>query len=113
MAKLRLGSLQIRIETGRFNKPKLEEHQRTCQICAPDTSNSSQVENEIHFLFYCSGYEQARNTWLSKLKLPENFFNLKDCDKLDVVLNEGANVKLSAQFIIDAFDQRSKLLNLT
>ena len=33
-AKLRLGSLELRIETGRFSRPRLEIHERLCLICS-------------------------------------------------------------------------------
>ena len=49
--------------------------------------------------------------WLSKIKTPENFCDLLTAEKLKVVLNWPENVKLTAQFLIDAFNKRSKIVN--
>ena len=51
-----------------------------------------------------------RASWLSKLKLPENFPEIEASEKLKIVLNEAENVKLTGQFIIDAFNYRSKIV---
>jgi hypothetical protein len=44
------------------------------------------------------------------LKLPENFLEIEASEKLKIVLNEVENVKLTGQFIIDAFNYRSKIV---
>ena len=44
----------------------------------------------------------------SKLSLPENFSNFEKSEKLKFVLNEPDNVKLTAQFIIDAYHIKSE-----
>ena len=46
LAKFRLGVLPLRIETGRYEYPKLAENQRLCQICGQNV-----IENEMHFCF--------------------------------------------------------------
>ena len=51
-----------------------------------------------------------RANWQSKLKLPENFPEIEASEKLKVVLNEAENVKLTGQFILDAFNYRSKIV---
>ena len=48
MAKIRLGVLPIRIETGRYERPVKAADQRICQQCSLGL-----VENEIHFLLEC------------------------------------------------------------
>ena len=50
-------------------------------------------------------------SWLSKIKTPENFCDLPNAERLKIVLNCPENVKLTAQFLIDAFNKRSKLIN--
>ena len=69
------------------------------------------VESEAHFLFHCEKYKTERDIWLSKMTIPHDFllFNLET--KLKIVLNEPLNVKLTAQFISNAFNIRSKILN--
>ena len=51
-----------------------------------------------------------RANWLSKLKLPENFHQIEASEKMKIVLNKAENVKLTGQFILDAFDYRSKIV---
>ena len=107
MAKLRLGCLEIRIETGRYARPRLPEEERTCQICP----NQGQApESELHFLSQCGGYTNERTAWLSSLEKPEDFLNLSTDEKLKLVLNLDKNVKKTAQFIIEIYDKRRQIV---
>ena len=114
LSKLRLGSLELRIESGRFSRPRLEIHERVCLVCR-DTNLGlylqPEIETEAHFLFFCVHYNNLRNTWLAHLVKPENFQNLDEGSKLSIVLNAPENVKKTAQFIINAYNMRSKKLN--
>ena len=47
----------------------------------------------------------------NKTELPANFSNFDQSEKLKIVLNDHNNVKLTTQFIIDAYDLRSKTIN--
>ena len=94
LAKIRLGCLELRIES------------RFCQVC-----NEQKLEDELHFLSECKIYEQERLLWLNKLRFAANFQQKTQEEKLDLVLNEHTNVKLTAQYIIDIFDSRSKIVN--
>ena len=115
ISKLRTGCLPIRIETGRFSRPRLLEHDRICLACInnvdPSIVQTPKIENEFHFLFICNRYESIRNTLFSKLQLPDDFEILPDFEKLKAVLNEEKNVSLTAQFIVDAYRLRSKIVN--
>ena len=114
ISKLRTGCLPIRIELGRFSRPRLPEVDRICLACKSsvdlNTVQMPQIENEFHFIFTCNRYESIRNTWLTKSDLPSNFENLPECEKLKVALNEEKNVSLTAQFIVDAYRLRSKVV---
>ena len=107
LAKLRLGCLEIRIETGRYTRPRLPEESRICLAC-PEPRN--QIENEFHFIFECEAYQNERRSWLEKLTIPNNFSTLMQEQKLKLVLNDHNYVKLSAQFFINIYDVHSKLL---
>ena len=61
LAKLRLGILPLRLETGRFVGEDVT--QRICKIC------NTQVEDEEHFLFKCNYYTEERNSFLLSLNL--------------------------------------------
>ena len=108
VAKIRLGCLEIRLETGRYARPRLQEEERICQICE---NNDSRVENELHFMFECKKYENERHLWLSKLMIPSNFLTLPPGEKFDLVLNNHCNVKLTSQYIINIFDIQSKIIS--
>ena len=82
LAKIRLGCLEIRLETGRYARPRLAEEARTCQACP---NPNLEIENEEHFLFKCSTYQTERLAWLEKLNVPNNFLLLSQNSKCDLV----------------------------
>jgi hypothetical protein len=108
LAKVRLGCLEIRIETGRYARPRLPAEARLCQTC---TNAEQRIEDEYHFIFECKAYEHERFLWIHKMELPTNFETETPEKKFDLVLNEPKNVKLTAQFLINIFDTRSKIVN--
>jgi hypothetical protein len=108
LAKIRLGCLELRIETGRYARPRLPAEARLCQVC---DNNEQKVEDEYHFIFECQKYEHERFLWLNNLQIPTNFLIETSEKKLDFALNDPNNVKLTAQFIINIFDSRSKIVN--
>ena len=48
LAMFRSSNLALRLETGRFERPRLEEEERICPACEDD-----RVENEEHAMFFC------------------------------------------------------------
>ena len=54
LARIRSGTNNLRIETGRYERSKLSEEYRICQVCMEGT------ENEEHFLFHCKAYSKIR-----------------------------------------------------
>ena len=69
------------------------------------------IEDEFHFIFECKQYEHERFLWLNKLKKPVNFLQQTVDKKLEIILNEANNVKVTAQYIIYIFGSRSKVVN--
>ena len=61
-------------------------------------------------IFFCNMYNNLRTAWYSKLKTPPNFDNLDIYQKLKIVLSAAENVKVTAQFLVDICNVRSKLL---
>ena len=53
LARLRCGSLPLKIETGRYTNVHLED--RICELC-----NSNEVEDEMHFAITCPFYNDIR-----------------------------------------------------
>ena len=113
-AKLRLGSLELRIETGRYARPRLEIHERICLLCSENKRKNNlepEIESEMHFLFYCDKLTFLREKWFSSIIKPDNFELLSEGERLSIVLNMHENCKPTAQFITDAYCMRNKILN--
>ena len=107
LSKFAVSCLELKICTGRYlNQP---ENERVCQM-SESCFEQSLVESECHFLLTCPAYEEIRQAWLSKLTLPEGFILLNNHEKLGVVINQLNNVKQTAQFVVDAFNMRSRKL---
>ena len=106
LAKTRLAALPIRLETGRYERPRLLEQERLCPSC----KNSESIENEEHFIFYCEKYHFLRQDWLTQLKKPDYFSSLDLCEKFKIIFNDSENIKVTAQYIVDCYDLRSKIL---
>ena len=74
-AQFRCGILPLRVETRRYSGLSL--HERTCAIC---TSNA--MEDEIHFLFNCSCYQDLIQTLIYKAtETNANFLLLNEIKK--------------------------------
>ena len=58
--KLRLGTLKLEIETGRWNK--INKNERFCKLCP-----ENKVETESHFLFDCPALSLVRDPFLKDI----------------------------------------------
>ena len=67
LCKLRISAHILHIETGRYKNINVKD--RECPIC-----QNKQVEDEIHFLFHCNGYNDIRHDFFSKLNICKNTF---------------------------------------
>ena len=108
IANIRIGSFRLKIETQRYVRPKIPFDRRFCMTCP---NHNYEIECEQHYLFSCTAYSNLRQSWLSSLEKPDNFDNLDSGEKLNIVLNIGANIKMTANFILSAFDIRSRILS--
>ncbi len=108
LAKFRLSSHSLRIETGRYERPKIPAEQRLCLLC-----KSGDVEDEAHFLLKCSLYENHRidmlevcNTEienLGRLDIPEKFNLIMSCQNTNVLHSVG-------RFVFNSFRKRQETL---
>ena len=80
----RLSNLAIRLETGRYERPRLEEHQRLCKACRDGIS----VENEIHIYFPCGLHDDLRRLWINTLNMPANFHELPANEKFKLIISQ-------------------------
>ena len=103
----------LRIETGRYQVPRLPEDERICLFCTQNgtlTGTCLDIENEFYFLFLCTAFNNERKIWLNKLVLPNGFSDMPNVEKLKIALNESSNIKHTANFLIAAFNERSKVI---
>ena len=99
LAQFRFGILPLAVETGRYNDIPIEY--RLCEFCSYNV-----LEDETHFMFYCSFYDDLRSILLLKIieKCPEFYFlSLEEKYKL---LMSNDFVKYTAQFLFDSYQRR-------
>ena len=107
IANIRIGSFRLKIETQRYMRPKVPFDRRFCVTCP---NHNYEIEDEQHYLFSCTAYSNLRQSWLFSVEKPDNFDDLDNGEKLNIVLNMTPNIKQTANFILSAFDIRSKIL---
>ena len=106
IAKLRLGILAIRVETGRYNSINREE--RLCLGC-----NNEDVEDEHHVMFYCIVHSEIRSGLLDKARETKpNFMNFNDDEKLKFLSTNKNIVRKTAMYIHEMLNKRQKILNI-
>ena len=81
MAQFRFWILPLNIETGRFRNQALDE--RLCTAC-----EFNEIEDESHFLFQCSLYDELRSEWVSHIvNKRTNFPELDKISKFQVIFD--------------------------
>ena len=97
-AQIRSGTLPLALETGRFNATP--EEQRYCLFC-----ELGEIENEVHFLFYCPKYDDMREILVTKMSsICEDFLDLNDYEKMELCFDKGAFAV--SDFICQAWEKR-------
>ena len=69
-------------------------------------------QSKMSTTFISNVYNVMRRSWISTLIVPENFFELQAAEKFKLIFNKPENVKVTAQYILDAFNKRSKIVNV-
>ena len=69
LSRIRSGTNNLRIETGRYDKLKIED--RICKIC------NDGIEDEEHFLHTCTAYIDLRKECTKNLNTLGNIDNIK------------------------------------
>ena len=98
LAKLRLSSHQLLIETGRYSQNRTERAQRLCTLC-----DRSDVEDEYHFVIICPLYSHLRVSYIRPYYYKKHsvykFIQLMQSDNLIILRNLG-------KFLQEAFSLR-------
>ena len=78
IARFRLSSHRLNIESLRYVKPRIEPQNCLCTYC-----NLKECEDEYHFLIRCGKYATSRKTFFQKVTMlyNNNFSTLTECDK--------------------------------
>ena len=99
LAQFRSGILPLSVETGRFNNIPLEY--RLCIFC-----DSNHLEDETHFLFHCSFYNNLRiELFTQATSMCLDFPNMSNTEKLYFLMSRDI-VKQTAKYIFLAFSKR-------
>ena len=85
----------MKIETGRYCS--IPEAQRICENC-----DSNEVENEKHFIFYCSKHIDIRNDKLNRLL--DNDYD--DVQNLKMIFSDLNRSKDFATYLVEGLDNR-------
>ena len=102
LAQLRLGILPLSIETGRFRG--IPKNERCCLIC-----NNNSIEDEIHFLFQCQGYNDIRTDWFKSINM--NVTQLtNDINFKDALKQIFKYPRQTSKYIVNAMDIRRSFL---
>ena len=94
LARLRSGSLPLKIETGRYNKTPLKD--RTCNSCQV-------IEDEIHFIVDCKLYDDLRYELFNLVSRDNDDFNkMSSLVKFILIMNT-EHVNILAQTVTNMF----------
>ena len=102
ISKLRLSAHQLRIETGRYARNRLERALRLCTLC-----DISDIQDEYHFVLVCLVYDSIRKKYISSFyyKRPNvfKFITLMQSNQLKVLRNLG-------KYLCESFALRKTLM---
>ena len=103
LAQFRCGILPLSIETGRYTDVPVDY--RLCVFC-----QSNCVEDEEHFLFTCTQYNDIRlDLWEKVLPDHPEFNDMTICQKFETLMSE-SYVKYTSLFLYKAFYKRRSIL---
>ena len=102
LSKLRLSAHQLKIETGRYTRNRLDRSLRLCTLC-----DKSDIEDEYHFVLVCPVYESIRKKYICPFyyKRPNvyKFTTLLQINQLNVLRNLG-------KYLCESFALRKSLI---
>lgn len=104
MARIRSGTHNLRIETGRYERPRQIEEFRICEICFRE------AESEEHFLKRCIAYDDIRKDFLTELNKEE------DDETIGNILfgvGKEKEINKAIRYIRRAMAKRKRILDMT
>ena len=107
LARFRISSHNLRIETGRYSRPKLQVEDRVCIYC-----DSQETEDEVHFLNRCIYFKNERAILYRKCsKYIDDLYDIND-DMVFVQIMTSCepNVILAtAKYLFTCFNKRMQI----
>ena len=101
IANLRCGSLQIKVETGRYENVPLPE--RSCTFCSDGS-----IEDEIHVLLHCELYNDIRYRLLQHMNsLIENFNELPPVTQYCTIMTTSSCQYILAKYLFKMMKRRN------
>ena len=102
--KLRISAHRLRIELGRYTRPKTLVEDRKCELCKSD------IENEMHFVLDCSLYKTEREALFKELEAFTVFKSLNPVEQFQFVMsyNDGDTevLKYVLNYVNQAMEKR-------
>ena len=111
LARFRISSHNLRIETGRYDKPITPPNERKCIYCT-----ENKVEDECHFLLVCPLYQPGRESFMEICSECIPDFNLLNIEEQFTKIMSSKSVILInslSEFVYHSFKKRNShaLLN--
>ena len=106
IARFRMSSHTLAIETGRHAKPKIAKEERKSRYC-----NLDDVEDEEHFLLKCPLYNEERLSLFNSVVLNVSAMSQRDVFVYLLSSKEPITVKALETFLHNAFKKREKVMN--
>ena len=108
-SNLRLGTLKLEIETGRYDK--IDKGRRFCRLC-----DSGKIENECHFLFDCPALTIPRSPILENIiRMHPRISQLSTEDKIKFLFFNNdldtPTLMAASNLLQDLFRERKNLFN--
>ena len=113
IAKIRLGVLNIRIVTGRYENDKLDAKLRICKQCNvqnsmltfSDSENDLYIENERHVVLYCKQHDKLRQTLYQNAEiLYPGFLHIDN--KFEILMTCSSLAKPFSRYLLSMMNNR-------
>ena len=107
LTRIRISAHNLKIERGRYTQPTTPILERLCNFC-----NSSCIDDEQHFMLFCSTFEIKRRCLFGQISsFNPRFLALSDSEKLSTILcpSDVRTAKLVNKFISIMTEARTRI----
>ncbi len=90
---MRCGTAPLHIETGRFEQPRLEDHEKYCQVF-----NAEHVEDEKHLLLLCPAFtDECQKLFHVVFTVYNGFNDMSNDEKFIFLMSEPSVYRFTAK----------------